>query len=134
MRNMLVRPDKKEWKKDFANGADFTIFNAGEYYCPTTPLLKGVSTKSRCTISLNFSKKRMIIMGSQYAGELKKGVFTIMNYLMPKRGVLSLHSSCNTDLNGENATLLFGLSGTGKTSLSADSKRKLIGDDEHCWT
>jgi len=75
----------------------------------------------------------MAILGSQYGGELKKGVFTIMNYEMPKRGVLSLHASCNEGKN-KDICLFFGLSGTGKTSLSADPERMLLGDDEHCWT
>jgi phosphoenolpyruvate carboxykinase (ATP) len=77
----------------------------------------------------------MVILGTQYAGEMKKGVFTIMNYLMPKKGHLPLHSSCNvskTDPN--NVCLFFGLSGTGKTALSAAGDRWLIGDDEHVWT
>jgi phosphoenolpyruvate carboxykinase (ATP) len=75
----------------------------------------------------------MVILGTQYAGEMKKGVFTIMNYLMPKKGHLPLHSSCNVGKNGDVA-LFFGLSGTGKTALSAVGDRMLIGDDEHVWT
>ena len=75
----------------------------------------------------------MVILGTQYAGEMKKGVFTIMNYLMPKKGHLPLHSSCNVGKDGDVA-LFFGLSGTGKTALSAVGDRKLIGDDEHVWT
>jgi phosphoenolpyruvate carboxykinase (ATP) len=77
----------------------------------------------------------MVILGTQYAGEMKKGVFTIMNYLMPKKGHLPLHSSCNVSkTDPKNVCLFFGLSGTGKTALSAANDRYLIGDDEHVWT
>lgn len=133
MKNMLIKPTQEEWKRDFEKGVDFTILNAGELPAPTSSLIKGINTNSKCSISLNFQSKTMTILGTQYAGEMKKGVFTIMNYLMPKRKILSLHSSANEGKNGD-TTLLFGLSGTGKTTLSADPKRKLIGDDEHCWT
>jgi phosphoenolpyruvate carboxykinase (ATP) len=76
----------------------------------------------------------MVILGTEYAGEMKKGIFTIMNYVMPKRGVLSMHCSATADRQADRTSLLFGLSGTGKTTLSADPNRLLIGDDEHCWS
>lgn len=76
----------------------------------------------------------MTILGTEYAGEMKKGVFTIMNYLMPKEGVLSMHCSATAQRSSSRSSLMFGLSGTGKTTLSADPKRDLIGDDEHCWS
>lgn len=85
---------------------------------------------STTSVSLNFARREMVILGTEYAGEMKKGIFTVMHYLMPKRGVLSLHSSANESSTGE-VSLFFGLSGTGKTTLSADPQRLLIGDDEH---
>ena len=128
MRNMLIKPTEQELKTDFTD-IDYYIFNAGEYYA--SPLIKGVTDKT--SVSINFTERKAVILGTQYAGEMKKGVFTIMHYIMPKRGVLTLHSSANEGEKGD-VTLLFGLSGTGKTTLSADPKRKLIGDDEHCWS
>jgi phosphoenolpyruvate carboxykinase (ATP) len=89
---------------------------------------------SQTSIDLSFGEREFVILGSEYAGEMKKGVFTIMNYLMPKQGVLSMHCSATAGKNGGDTSVLFGLSGTGKTTLSADPKRELIGDDEHCWT
>lgn len=130
MRNMLIVPTEEELNKDFigSNDPDYVIFNAGEM---NAGLYEGVGSKT--CISLNFAERKMVILGSQYAGEMKKGVFSIMNYLMQKRGILSMHTSANEGKNGD-VTLLFGLSGTGKTTLSADPHRSLIGDDEHCWS
>ena len=76
----------------------------------------------------------MVILGTEYAGEMKKGVFTLMNYFGPKRGILSMHCSATADRQTGRSSIMFGLSGTGKTTLSADPQRLLIGDDEHCWT
>jgi phosphoenolpyruvate carboxykinase (ATP) len=89
---------------------------------------------SKTTVDLSLERKEMVILGTDYAGEMKKGVFTLMNYLMPKQGILSMHCSATASADGKTSSVLFGLSGTGKTTLSADPKRQLIGDDEHCWT
>src|SRR4029453_5140785 len=88
---------------------------------------------STTSIDISFEEREFVILGTEYAGEMKKGIFTVMNYLMPKRGVLSMHCSATMGRDGD-ASILFGLSGTGKTTLSADPNRYLLGDDEHCWT
>lgn len=128
MHIMLIRPTPQE----LANFGtpDFIIYNAGEF--PANRLTSGMTSKT--SVDLSFEDKELVILGSEYAGEMKKGVFTIMNYLMPKRGVLSMHCSATCDPKTGRSSILFGLSGTGKTTLSADPKRQLIGDDEHCWT
>lgn len=128
MRNMLIVPTADELHNDFSHGPDYVIYNAGEM---NAGLYEGVGSKT--CVALNFSERKLVILGTQYAGEMKKGVFSIMNYLMPKRGILSMHSSANEGKKGD-VTVLFGLSGTGKTTLSADVNRRLIGDDEHCWS
>lgn len=127
MHNMLIRPTQEELA-DFGD-PDFVIFNAGAF--PANPYTAQMTSKT--SIDLSFEHGEMIILGTQYAGEMKKGVFTVMNYLMPKRNVLSMHCSANEGVDGD-VSLFFGLSGTGKTTLSADPHRRLIGDDEHCWT
>jgi len=127
MHNMLIRPSNEQL--DNFGEPDYVIFNAGQH--PADPLTKHMTSKT--SVELNFDRKEFVILGTEYAGEMKKGVFTIMNYIMPKQGILSMHSSANVGKNNDVA-LFFGLSGTGKTTLSADPKRQLIGDDEHCWS
>ena len=81
----------------------------------------------------NITSREQVIVNTWYGGEMKKGMFSMMNYYLPLKGIASMHCSANTDLNGENTAIFFGLSGTGKTTLSTDPKRLLIGDDEHGW-
>jgi len=127
MHTMLIRPNRDELV-GFGD-PDYVIFNAGEF--PANRLTQGMTSKT--SIDLSFEAREMVILGTEYAGEMKKGVFTIMNYLMPKRGLLSMHCSATADPHSDKSSVLFGLSGTGKTTLSADPKRRLIGDDEHVW-
>jgi len=131
MRNMLVMPEElpeaEREKGEFV--PHFTILNAGGF--PANRYVEGMT--SSCSVDLHLGRMEMVILGSQYAGEMKKGILTLVMYTMPLAGHLPLHSSCNEDEDG-NVTLFFGLSGTGKTTLSADPRRNLIGDDEHVWT
>ena len=126
MHQLLLRPTAEQLE-NYEPG--FTIIAAPGFKC--IPELDGVH--SEAAIIVNFEKKLVLIAGSQYSGEMKKSVFSIMNYLLPKAGVLSMHCSANVGEDGSSA-LFFGLSGTGKTTLSADPQRKLIGDDEHGWS
>jgi len=128
MHNMLIRPTTDELK-GFGT-PDAVIYNAGEF--PANRRTKGMTSKT--SVDLSLERKEFIILGTEYAGEMKKGVFTMMNYFGPKRGILSMHCSATADKKTGRSSLLFGLSGTGKTTLSADPHRLLIGDDEHCWT
>ncbi len=127
MHNMLIRPTAEELL-EFGK-PDFVIFNAGQF--PANPRQDAISSKT--SVALSFEKGEFVILGTEYAGEMKKGVFTIMNYLMPKKNMVSMHCSANEGLDGD-VSLFFGLSGTGKTTLSTEPHRKLIGDDEHFWT
>ena len=127
MHNMLIRPTQDELAQ--FGEPDYVIFNAGQF--PANSHTVGVT--SNASVALNFERKEIVILGTEYAGEMKKGVFTLMHYLMPAQGVLSMHCSANEGSQGDTA-IFFGLSGTGKTTLSADPRRHLIGDDEHCWT
>lgn len=125
---MLIRPTQKELD-DFGT-PDFTIYNAGQF--PANRFTAGMT--SATSVEVNFKRNEMVILGTEYAGEMKKGIFSVMHYIQPvKFGQLSLHSSANEGPNGD-VSLFFGLSGTGKTTLSADPHRSLIGDDEHVWS
>ncbi|MEX1365499.1 MAG: phosphoenolpyruvate carboxykinase (ATP) [Nannocystaceae bacterium] len=128
MNNMLIRPTREELE-DFGD-PDYTIINAGAF--SANRYTSGMTSKT--SVNLHFGRQEFVILGTEYAGEMKKGVFTIMHYLMPKAGVLSMHCSANESNDGSDRAIFFGLSGTGKTTLSADPNRMLIGDDEHCWT
>ncbi len=127
MHNLLIRPSRPEL--EYFGEPDFVIFNAGDQAADRR--IPGVS--SGTSVMLDLERREMVILGTNYAGEMKKGVFTAMNYWMPEDGVLSMHCSANEGPSGD-TTLFFGLSGTGKTTLSSDPRRPLIGDDEHCWS
>jgi phosphoenolpyruvate carboxykinase (ATP) len=126
VRNMFIRPDIAELA---AFAPNFTVYHAPEFQAD--PAKHG--TRTGTFIVLNLAERAILIGGTRYAGELKKAMFTVMNYLLPKQGVLSMHCSANIGKGGDTA-LFFGLSGTGKTTLSADPERDLIGDDEHGWS
>jgi len=139
MQNMLVPPTEAELENFLGAGKEkpFVIFNAGVFPCNRQT--EGMTSST--SIAVSFKRREMVILGTQYAGEMKKGVFTVMNYLMPlmpKRDLppaeraLPLHASANIGPDND-VSIFFGLSGTGKTTLSADPKRDLIGDDEHVW-
>ena len=126
VRNMFIRPQASELPTFTPN---FTVLHAPEFQAD--PARHG--TRTGTFIILNLAERTILIGGTRYAGELKKSMFTVMNYYMPKQGVLSMHCSANIGPAGDTA-LFFGLSGTGKTTLSADPQRALIGDDEHGWS
>ncbi len=123
---LFIRPTKEELGK---HEAQFTIVSAPTF--KADPVVDG--TNSETFIIISFEKRIVLIGGTEYAGEMKKSIFSIMNYLLPEQGILSMHCSANVGEEGDVA-LFFGLSGTGKTTLSADPHRKLIGDDEHGWS
>ncbi|SHO76697.1 Phosphoenolpyruvate carboxykinase [Malassezia sympodialis ATCC 42132] len=128
MHNMLIRPTREEL--EHFGEPDFIIYNAGQF--PANRFTTGMTSST--SVEINFKRREMVILGTEYAGEMKKGIFSVMHYLMPvKYGQLSLHSSANQGEKGD-VSVFFGLSGTGKTTLSADPSRMLIGDDEHVWS
>ena len=125
--NMFIRPTKEELK-DFR--PDFVVYNAAK---ARVMHFGDLGLNSETAVMFNLTSREQIIVNTWYGGEMKKGMFSMMNYYLPLRGIASMHCSANTDLNGENTAIFFGLSGTGKTTLSTDPKRLLIGDDEHGW-
>lgn len=126
-RNMFVRPTAEQLAK--GHEPAFTVLHVPEFHCdPTID-----KTRSSTFVMLNLTQKIAMIGGTSYAGEIKKTIFSVMNYILPAKGVLPMHASANIGEKGDVA-IFFGLSGTGKTTLSADASRTLIGDDEHGWT
>ncbi len=125
--NMFIRPTKEELE-NFE--PDFVVLNASKAKVENW---KELGINSETCVAFNLTEKMQIIINTWYGGEMKKGMFSIMNYYLPLKGMASMHCSANTDMNGKNTAIFFGLSGTGKTTLSTDPKRLLIGDDEHGW-
>ena len=125
--NMFIRPTAEELE-NFA--PDFIVYNASKAKVEN---YKELGLNSETAVVFNITTKEQVILNTWYGGEMKKGMFSMMNYYLPLRGIASMHCSANTDMNGENTAVFFGLSGTGKTTLSTDPKRLLIGDDEHGW-
>jgi phosphoenolpyruvate carboxykinase (ATP) len=126
--NMFIRPNEEELK-NFGE-PDFVIINASKAKVAN---FKELGLNSETAVVFNLTEKIQVILNTWYGGEMKKGMFSYMNYLLPLKGMASMHCSANTDMQGKNTAIFFGLSGTGKTTLSTDPKRLLIGDDEHGW-
>ena len=125
--NMFIRPSAEELK-NFK--PDFVVLNASKAKVEN---YKELGLNSETCVAFNITSKEQVIINTWYGGEMKKGMFSMMNYYLPLKGIASMHCSANADMNGENTAIFFGLSGTGKTTLSTDPKRLLIGDDEHGW-
>ena len=128
VRNMFIRPTEEEL--EYFGEPDFVIFNASKAKVDN---YKELGLNSETAVAFNLEEKIQVIINTWYGGEMKKGMFSYMNYLLPLKGIASMHCSANTDLEGKHTAIFFGLSGTGKTTLSTDPKRLLIGDDEHGW-
>ena len=125
--NMFIRPTSQE---DLDQEPDFIVYNASKAKVEN---YQELGLRSETAVMFNVTTKEQVIINTWYGGEMKKGLFSMMNYYLPLKGIASMHCSANTDMNGENTAIFFGLSGTGKTTLSTDPKRLLIGDDEHGW-
>ena len=127
VKNMFIQPSEEELK-NFK--PDFVVYNASKAKVEN---YKELGLNSETAVVFNITSREQVIINTWYGGEMKKGMFSMMNYYLPLKGIASMHCSANTDMNGENTAIFFGLSGTGKTTLSTDPKRLLIGDDEHGW-
>ena len=127
VKNMFIQPTAEELA-DFT--PDFVVYNASKAKVEN---YKELGLNSETCVAFNITSREQVIINTWYGGEMKKGMFSMMNYYLPLKGIASMHCSANTDMNGENTAIFFGLSGTGKTTLSTDPKRLLIGDDEHGW-
>ncbi len=127
VKNMFIRPTEEELE---SFEPDFVVYNASKAKVEN---YRELGLNSETAVAFNLTTREQVILNTWYGGEMKKGMFSMMNYFLPLRGIASMHCSANTDLNGENTAIFFGLSGTGKTTLSTDPKRLLIGDDEHGW-
>ena len=125
--NMFIKPSKEELE---SFEPDFVVYTASKAVVEN---YKELGLNSKTAVAFNISSREQVIINTWYGGEMKKGMFSMMNYYLPLKGIASMHCSANTDMNGENTAIFFGLSGTGKTTLSTDPKRLLIGDDEHGW-
>ena len=125
--NMFIKPTEEELA-EFT--PDFIIYNASKAKVEN---YKELGLNSETCVAFNVTSREQVIINTWYGGEMKKGMFSMMNYYLPLKGIASMHCSANCDMNGENTAIFFGLSGTGKTTLSTDPKRRLIGDDEHGW-
>ena len=127
IKNMFIRPTEEELE-NFK--PDFVVYNASKAKVEN---YKELGLNSETAVMFNITSREQVIINTWYGGEMKKGIFSMMNYYLPLKGIASMHCSANTDLEGKNTAIFFGLSGTGKTTLSTDPKRLLIGDDEHGW-
>ena len=125
--NMFIRPQNEA---EFDQEPDFVVYCASKAKVDN---YQELGLRSDTAVAFNVSSKEQVILNTWYGGEMKKGLFSMMNYYLPLKGIASMHCSANTDMNGQNTAIFFGLSGTGKTTLSTDPKRLLIGDDEHGW-
>ena len=125
--NMFIRPQNQA---EFDQEPDFVVYCAAKAKVDN---YKEMGLNSETAVAFNVTSKEQVILNTWYGGEMKKGMFSMQNYFLPLKGIASMHCAANTDLNGENTAIFFGLSGTGKTTLSTDPKRLLIGDDEHGW-